>query len=61
MNFSNERLGWGRVASEFVLHVNNERFSKFIKEVHGEKVTVEKKMRSELEDRIFKMREQKLK
>ena len=32
-----------------------------MKEVHGEKVAVEKKMRQELEDRIFKMREQKLK
>ena len=57
MNFSDQRFGWGSVACEFILQPKNERFRKFVKEVHGEKVAVEKKMRQELEDRIFKMKE----
>ena len=42
MNFDNERLEWSRIANEFVLQVKSERFRKFIKEVHQEKVNVEK-------------------
>ena len=61
MNFEEDQISWGRVAYDFVLQVKSERFRKFIKEVHLEKVNVEKKMKQELEDRIFKMREQKLK
>ena len=42
MNFDSERLEWSRIANEFVLQVKSERFRKFIKEVHQQKVNVEK-------------------
>ena len=57
MTFDEDEIGWGKVAQEFVFDVKSERFRKFIKDVHNEKVQVEKKMKFELEDRIFKMRE----
>ena len=61
INYDMEKLGWERIANEFVLRVSSENFRKFVKEVHQEKVQAEKKMKSDLEDRIFRMREAKLK
>ena len=60
MYFEENKKTWESIAESFVLDNGNSNLKNFVKRVQQAKIAAERKMRSDLNNRILNMRSEKL-